>query len=124
MTRTVKTDCVADPIELTSFCFADGAIRHVNSAILLLPAQDVLALADHDVSGQRNRLSLHVVDAQIAGGILILTDHGHVAARFGPTEGSSIRHAKRCLLHKKILLPGGCSEAEVSDESPSYIVRH
>jgi hypothetical protein len=56
-----------------------------------LAPQDVLALADHDVSGQRNRLCLHVVDAQIPGRILILTDHGHVAARFGPAEGSSIR---------------------------------
>jgi len=47
-----------------------------------LSPHDVLALADQNVSGQRNRLCLHVVDAQIAAGILILTDHDHVAARF------------------------------------------
>ena len=37
-----------------------------------LPTHDVHALADHDVSGQRNRLCLRIVDAQITAGILIL----------------------------------------------------
>ncbi len=57
-----------------------------------LPPHDVLALADHDVSGQRDRLGLHVVDAQIAAGILILADHGHIATGFGPADISSLRH--------------------------------
>jgi hypothetical protein len=45
-----------------------------------LPTHDVHALADHDVSGQRNRLCLRIVDAQITAGILIL---GTAAGRQG-----------------------------------------
>src|ERR1700722_7950637 len=47
-----------------------------------LAVDDVLALADHDIAGQRDGLGNQVVDAEIAAGVLILGDDGDAAARF------------------------------------------
>ena len=48
--------------------------------------QYVLALADHDISGQRDRLLLQIVDAEIAARILVLGDDGDAAARLDPAD--------------------------------------
>src|ERR1700685_1831730 len=47
-----------------------------------LAVDDVLALADHDIAGQRDGLGNEIIDAEIAAGILILGDDGDAAARF------------------------------------------
>src|SRR5580704_8499843 len=46
-----------------------------------LAVDDVLALADHDIAGQRDGLGKEVIDAEIAAGVLILGDDGDAAAR-------------------------------------------
>src|ERR1700722_18417827 len=47
-----------------------------------LAVDDVLALADHDIAGQRDGLGNKVIDAEIAAGVLVLGDDGDAAARF------------------------------------------
>src|SRR5277367_1273177 len=44
-----------------------------------IAVQDVLALADHDISGQRNGLLLEIVDAEVAARILVLGGDGDAA---------------------------------------------
>ena len=60
----------------------------------VLGVQDVLALAHYDISSQRNCLRLHIIDAQITAGVLILGDHGHAAACFRSTDISALRHSR------------------------------
>src|ERR1700720_4286145 len=47
-----------------------------------LAVDDVLALADHDIAGQRDGLGHEVIDAEVAAGILVLGDDSDTAARF------------------------------------------
>src|ERR1700720_479286 len=47
-----------------------------------LAVDDVLALADHDITGQGDGFGNEVIDAEIAAGILVLGDDGDAAARF------------------------------------------
>src|SRR5271163_3181434 len=58
-----------------------------------LAMQDVLALADNNISGQRNRFFLQVVDAEVAARILVLGGDGNAAARLDPANVlRSLRH--------------------------------
>ena len=51
-----------------------------------LAMEDVLALADHDVPGQRDRFRLQIVDTEFTARVLIFGDHGDPAARFDPAD--------------------------------------
>ena len=58
--------------------------RHVHRQEIAF--DDVLSLRDDDITNQRNGIGLHVEDAIVAGGGLILLYHDHVALGFDTTD--------------------------------------
>ena len=71
--------CVAEP-EFEMGIAADG-VDHDAIAV-----QDVLALTDHHIPGQRNRLLFEIVDAEVAARILILGGDSDAAPRLDAAD--------------------------------------
>src|SRR5262249_19956379 len=61
-----------------------------------LAANDILALADRHMAGERNGLALQVVNAEIASGVLILGEDGDAALCLDAADIlRALRHAGR-----------------------------